>query len=67
MIATTGGSGLLRHELWRCTSCEALTRTGWRPPTWINATQREWIRLRDELADAVELAYTEQPLDQPRA
>lgn len=46
------------HRLWRCTSCEATTRTGWRPPTWINATQRVWLALSDRLADGVADAYT---------
>lgn len=47
------------HRLWRCTDCEAVTRTGWRPPCWINATQRVWMALSAELEDAIEDAYTE--------
>jgi len=51
------GSENLHHELWRCTTCEAVTRTGWRPPCWINATQRVWMELSNALDEAVEVAY----------
>ena len=48
----------LRHELWRCTRCEALTLTGWRPPSWGNEIARICHALSVGIADAVEAAYT---------
>ena len=46
------------QQFWRCTSCESFTRTGWRPPCWINATARLWHELENGLADAIADAYT---------
>ncbi len=59
LLAEAGNpNGRLWHRLWRCTTCEAVTRTGWRPPCWINKTQEVWMRLRDELDDGIENTYT---------
>ena len=58
LLAEAGNPKGRYHRLWRCVSCESLTRTGWVPPSWINATQRVWMALSAELADAVEDAYT---------
>ena len=52
------GSEVCSQQLWRCTSCESVTLTGWRPPSWINATARRWEELQDGLADAIADAYT---------
>jgi|SRR5579862_1008273 len=58
---STGGG--CRQQVWRCTSCESLTRTGWRPPCWISATARVWHELDDALAAAIADAYTAKDSD----
>jgi len=56
-LAETSEKGL-RRELWRCTRCEALTLTGWRPRFWGNEIGRICHALSVGIADAVEAAYT---------
>ncbi len=56
-IAEASEKGL-RRELWRCTRCEGLTLTGWRPPSWGNEIARICHALSVGIADAVEAAYT---------
>lgn len=45
------------QRILRCAICEDHFIDSWVPPTWINAVARQWCRLREELARALDDAY----------